>query len=459
MHSHGWGFGRFTLGLLFLVSPAFGSKPLPLAPGASSPPPVTWSQWLNGIFGSSPAPAPAPKAPPPAPVKQPEPAKKAEPAKKEVPASGPAKKKTVALLCFNKPKTAMEAGCKKIKEILTEKKCQDAVDFVEIPANSDPAQVQAFLEEKKLPKDTIVLVNAHSGNVSQLVTETIDPKTKKKKSILESLEDWQARVKQGDQNTFPRGEGQKEISGKELRKTLMTTLGTPSLWFDTCGAGGLCRSEACAGGTCKAAELTISLRDDEWVSPPTLQILSLLCNPQLRKDADTNHDGVLDGEELETVFSCDAKRYPPSKSHNFGPSEEFTNGLAPGLSKKEREAKIVEHMKERDEYYAQILTQSLGEYLYYSPKELSDHFAKDRAEKMQKAYSKVLVREGIYDKANQSLDLKKLRKFVKVKNEILGYGNHLITVSLPPGESTPECYWGGMEPFFPDVKNLEIPTH
>jgi hypothetical protein len=444
--------------VILLATPAslIAGRPDPSAKSGGA-----WD-WMARIFGAPTKampkkPASVPTSEKPASVPTPEKPKPppAPPEPKPMPEGGP--KRTVALLCYGLDYTTTER-CKNMEKLLKAESCA-GVDFVEMPPNPTLAETKAALEQKKLPKGTVLIVAGHTGGIDQKRTETVDPKTKRKTLTFEPFAEWQARIKKGDDNFLPRGKDD-NLHGKTLRDTLESALEEPALWFSTCGAGGLCHPKACIGGSCSATELTSLPRAGGWIDPPTRQLITLLCDPKLRWAADKNYDGTLEANELKEVFRCDAKKYPATYTQHIYPTDDFWISLDshdPPLSKEERKEKLKEHMKERDEWAVESATQYLAEFIVQSPNHMPDPFNQGRALKLQPAYRDTLKRQKIY--RGESLYLKEFRAFVKPTVDVKSLDYHIVSVALPEQESTPDCYWGGLDTYFPEVESFRIPSH
>jgi len=368
------------------------------------------------------------------------------------------KKKTVALLCYGDDESTRER-CKHMKRLLSAKGCDTEVRLEEFPANADAPTLRRAAKELNLGPGTTVIVAGHTGNIERRVEVVVDPKTKQKLKRLEPLEVWRKRVEAGGENSFTLGENRGEILGKQVRDTLQASIPESALWFSTCGAGGLCRPEGCVGGSCQATELTSLPRTGNWIDPPTRQIINLLCDPKLREAADKDKNGTVEESELNEIFRCDAQKYPPTYTQHIFPSEAFLATLKKEVDETAKQKKIQSYMEEGDDHAKKQAIIYLGELLLYPPSLIPDDLDKGRARVIQAQYRKRMIREGVYDEKLGELNLPKLRELIRFETRAEGRDYHVISASLPPPDVAPDCYWGGVETYFPHVKHFKLPTH
>ncbi len=417
---------------------------------------ASWAAWLGQALlgGVQAQPAKKTEAAKPAAKAKPTPT----PAPAKPPAAAPAAatdtpaKRKVILLCYTTD-WVMKERCKNYRAMLNSKGCT-GVEFVEdVPENASEEDLAKFLADKKLPKDTITLVSGHAAGIEQKVGKF----NAQGRRWVEPVEDWWARLETGKDHSLALP-GNVSVPTSKIKGLLEKNFPGAPQWYATCGAGGVCATGGCTGGSCQATEVTIMSKKSGWLDPPTQQIVSLLCSPELRKKVDGNSDGTIDKKELETMFRCDAKRFPATYTQSVGPDEDFLDGLDPKLSKEVRQQKIADHMAVPDERAVLNAVNYLGQHLVYSPEDLVDAFDKRRVAILQKSYRKLLTDKGAYDPKTKSLDLKKFRAILKVDIEKVGYGNHRVNVSLPE-DLAPTCYFGGLDSYFPDVDVFSLPTH
>jgi hypothetical protein len=293
-----------------------------------------------------------------------------------------------------------------IRKQLESKACKEEIELIVAPKNLSAMEAGKKISAMKLPPGSLVITAGHAQGTSLQGYFDSHPELKNKsESEIKAL--WKADLASGKAHSLAvsRTMGTKTL---DLRDAILKAAPGSSVWLHSCKAGGVCGA-SCIGATCAFDEFTYS---DEEPSLPDQALIHLLCDEALRKNTDSNKNGILEQKELSNYFQCDAAKYPMTYMTRFI------------LPKNETK---------KQEFLAKAKTEShrmLREYLTKRDTTGLDPYEVQRIKRIQATYPEL-----------KDVTLKEMEPLVTFSDAIVG-NEFRITATLPePKSKKSACYW------------------
>lgn len=313
----------------------------------------------------------------------------------------------------------------KIRKQLISKSCVKELELIEMPYNLQAKEAESKIAALKLPAGSVVIAAGHAIHVDYGDWHEAHPEYEND-SPKKQFDVWEKAMLSGKDHMFS-VTSKNGVKGMDLRDAIQKAAPEASVWFHSCHSGGVC-GNTCMGSSCAADEVTLSSQREP--SPPDQALINLLCDPELRRSTDTNHNGMLDNEELKNYFSCDAAKHPFTVTQEFGFDSE-----------KEKKEKLEEAKRSAFFFLRDALTQE--------DKSDLDAFERKRFERVQESYPEL-----------RNITFKEMKDVVSFTEESTKTQLRLIAKLRPPKKAA--CYWKpyGMksESMTPQLGGLQIPV-